>query len=88
LRLPGRVVTGSKSDSGDPAVAGVEDGVALWNLALAQQRNEKPNLPGRLPTGRILLLRTASFRPRIIYQLSKKLLPTFLVLDDSSSPPS
>ena len=28
--------------SGDPAIAGVEDGVALWNLA--QQRNEKLNL--------------------------------------------
>ncbi|HET9378058.1 MAG TPA: hypothetical protein VFO40_24030 [Chthoniobacterales bacterium] len=32
----------SWSLSGDPAVAGVEDGVALWNLA--QQRNEKLNL--------------------------------------------
>ena len=28
--------------SGDPAIAGTEDGVALWNLA--QQRNEKLNL--------------------------------------------
>ena len=32
----------SWSLSGDPAIAGVEDGVALWNLA--QQRNEKLNL--------------------------------------------
>jgi hypothetical protein len=28
--------------SGDPATAGTQDGVALWNLA--QRQNEKPNL--------------------------------------------
>jgi hypothetical protein len=32
----------SWSLSGDPAIAGTEDGIALWNLA--QQRNEKLNL--------------------------------------------
>lgn len=33
--------------SGDPAIAGMEDGVALWNLA--QQHQEKPLLVGRKP---------------------------------------